>query len=387
MPRTLRYATVAAGAIAAAAIALYLGLRPKPAEGILEANGQVRGTEVTVSAKVSGVADIVAIREGQTVNVGDLIAQIASRELEARLDQARAQAVAAQNLVAEIEAQLKVSDTSAEQAKLGARVAAGTSLHEIHRGSEAIARADAEIAAVEAQASQDRTAYERFEKLLAQGFVSRNYFDEVDARRRASEARLTAAHRAREEAVAALEKARAASGEVAIKEKDVQRVAAERGRLVAARVTAASQVDAARARVAEIEAQLADTRILAPALGTVMAKLAEPGELVAAGRPLATLVNLKDLFVRVYVPQRDIGMIRLGDPARIVVDAFRDRFFSGAVSEIAQQAEFTPKDVHMKDEREKLVFGVKIRIDNPDGLLKPGMPADVKIKVEPNAPW
>ena len=383
--RALIYLGVAAAAVAAAAAAAYFSLRPRPVEAVLEANGQVRGTEVTVSAKIPGIADIVAIREGQLVSAGDLVAQIASRELEARFDQGRAQAAAAQNLIAEIDAQLKVLDTVAEQARLGANVAAGTSLHEIHRASEALLRAGAEIAAIEAQFTQDRNAYERFEKLLAEGFVSRNYFDEVAARRRASEARLTAARQSREEAQAGLEKARAASGEVAIKEKDVQRIGAERARLVATRATAASQAEAARARVAEIEAQLADTRILAPAEGTVMTKLAEPGELVAAGRPLATLVNLKDLFVRVYVPERDIGKIRLGNPARVFVDAFPGRSFTGAVSEVAQQAEFTPKDVHMKDEREKLVFGVKVRLDNPDGLLKPGMPADVKIQVAPDA--
>ena len=385
--RILRYAGIAATAIVVASIVAYVLLRPKEPEGILEANGQVRGTEVTLSTKIPGVADIVAVREGQIVKAGELVAQIASRELEARLHQAHAQAAAAQNLIVELDAQLKVLDATAEQAKLGASVAAGISSHEIHRASEALARANAEIAAAEAQANQDRNAFGRFEKLLAEGFVSRNYFDEVDARRRASEARLKAARRSREEAQAALEKARAASGEVTIKEKDIERVGAERARLVAARATAASHAEAARARVAENEAQLADTRILAPAEGTVMARLVEPGELAAAGRPLATLVNLRDLFVRVYVPERDVGRIRLGDPARISVDAFPDRAFPGEVSEVAQQAEFTPKDVHMKDEREKLVFAVKVRIDNPDGLLKPGMPADVRIKVDRDAAW
>ncbi len=380
-----------AAAIAVAAIVLasaaYLVLRPKPTEGILDTNGQVRGTEVTLSAKIAGIADIVAVRDGQLVRRGDLIAQIGSRELEARLAQAQAQAAAAQNLVAELDAQLIVFDTTTEQARLGAKVAAGTSSHEIHRATEALARANAEVAAAEAQAAQDRNTYERFEKLLAQGFVSRNYFNEVEARQLASEAKLKAARRAAEEARAGLAKARAASGEVTIKEKDMQRIAAERARFVAARTTAASRAEVTRARIAEVEAQLADLRIVAPAEGTVMAKLAEPGELVAAGRPIATLVNLEDLYVRVYVPEREIGKIRLGNPARISVDAFPGRVFDGEVSEVAQQAEFTPKEVHMKDEREKLVFGVKVQVLMSDGLLKPGMPADVRIKVDPNVPW
>lgn len=382
--RLARYAALGAAAVVVAAAGAYFALRPAPAGDVIEANGQVRGTEVTLSARIPGIAEVVAVREGQRVARGELVAQIAARELEARLAQAQAQVAAAQSLVAELEAQAKVLDVTAGQATLGARVAAGTASHEVHRASEALGRATAEIAAADAQAAQDSKAYERFEKLLDQGFVSRNYFDEVAARRRASEARLSAARQSGEEARAAREKARAASGEVEIRESDVKRIAAERERVVAARSTAASQAQAARARVAEVEAQLADTRIVAPAAGTVMAKLAEPGELVAAGRPIATLVNLEELYVRVYVPERVVGRIRLGAAARVSVDAYPGRVFAGEVTEVAQQAEFTPKEVHMKDEREKLVFAVKLRIDNPEGLLKPGMPADAKLVVGPD---
>lgn len=386
MSRALaRYVAFGATGVLVLGGAAYFVLRPAPARNVIEANGQVRGTEVTLSARIPGIAEVVAVRDGQRVVRGELVAQIAARELEARLAQARAQVAAAQSLVAELEAQAKVLDITSGQAKLGARVAAGTTSHEVHRASEALTRTAAESAAAEAQAAQDRKAYERFSKLLEQGFVSRNYFDEVAARLRASEARLAAAQQAGEEARAAREKARAASGEVEIRENDVKRLAAERERVVASRAAAASQEQAARARVAEIEAQLADTRIAAPADGTVMAKLVEPGELVAAGRPIATLVNLEELFVRVYVAEREVGRIRLGAAASVSVDAYPGRLFAGEVSEVAQQAEFTPKEVHMKDEREKLVFGVKLRIQNPEGLLKPGMPADARIQVEPDA--
>lgn len=367
--------------LVAGSAAWWTWLRPQPARDVIEANGQIRGTEVTLSARIPGIAEVVAVREGQRVERGQLVAQIAARELEARLAQAQAQAAAAESLLIELDAQLKVLDETAGQAGLGARVAAGVASHELHRAGEAVARVNAEVAAAEAQARQDQITYERFEQLLGQGFISPNYFDEVATRRQSSQARLAAARRAAEEARAAREKAAAATGEVEIRERDVQRIAAERARLVAARATATSQASAARARVPEVEAQLADTRIVAPSTGTVMARLAEPGELVASGRPIATLVNLDDLFVRVFIAERDIGRIRLGAAAEVSVDAYPQRRFAGEVSEVAQQAEFTPKEVHMKDEREKLVFGVKVRLADPQGLLKPGMPADVTIRV------
>lgn len=379
-PRLRNSALAAAAALVVAGVVWFVQ-RPSPATDVIEANGQVRGTEVTLSARIAGIAEVVAVREGDLVSPGQLVAQIAARELEARLDQVNAQQAAAQSLVAELEAQARVLDETSAQARVGARVVAGPVSHEMHRAGEAVARATAEVAAAEAQAAQDRKVYERFEDLRAKGFVSSNYFDEMAARRQSSEARLTAVRRAAEEARAAREKAGAASGEIEIRERDVKRIAAERERVLAARATAVSQVDAARARVAEIEAQLADTRILAPSRGTVMARLAEPGELVAAGRPIATLVDLDDLFVRVYVTERDVGRIRLGDAATASVDAFPGRTFPGQVSEVAQQAEFTPKEVHVKEEREKLVFGVKVRLERPEGLLKPGMPADVTIRL------
>ncbi|SCK20749.1 HlyD family secretion protein [Variovorax sp. HW608] len=381
-----RLVYAAAGAALLAVVAgAYLVLRPAAPSDAIEANGQIRGTEVTLSARIPGIAEIVAVREGEFVAKGQLVAQIAARELEARLTQARARSAGAQGLIAELDAQLRVLDETSEQARLGAQLAQGTTSHEVHRADEAMARSAADIAAAEAQANQDQVSYERFEKLLEQGFVSRNYLDEMATRLRASQARLTAVRRAAEEARAARDKARAASGEVEIRERDVLRLAAERQRVVAARATAESQAQAALAAIAEVEAQLADTRLFAPGPGTVMARLAEPGELVAAGRPIATLVDLGDLFVRVYVTERDVGRIRLGDAASVAVDAFPGRVFAGAVSEIAQQAEFTPKEVHMKDEREKLVFAVKVRLAEPQGLLKPGMPADVKIKVSAGA--
>lgn len=375
----------AAVLLVAISIAAWWLLRPAVPVAGLEANGQIRGDEITVSSKAAGIADLVALREGQQVTKGELLVQIAARDLDARLEQARAQLAVARNLSVELDAQLTGLGVSSEQAKLGAGVARGTSVHEIHRADEAYARAKAQVAAAESQVERDRAANDRFAKLLDQGFVSRAYYEEVSARFTTSEANLLAARKGLEEALATQEKARAAAGEATIREKDVARLAAERSRLVAAKATAASQEQVAAARVSELEALLADTRIVSPADATVMAKLVQPGELVATGRPLATLVDLHEIYVRVYVPEREIGRVRLGDRARIRIDSFPNRDFAGSVTEIAQRAEFTPKEVHVKDERVKLVFGVKVRIDNSEGFAKPGMPADVTILPAGNA--
>jgi HlyD family secretion protein len=385
--RTLSYAAASAAALVGLGAAVLLATRPSEPEGFLEGSGQVRGTEVTISARVGGVAETVAVREGRTVKRGDVLAQIQARELEARLAQARAEVEAVRARRAEVAAQLAALGTSIEQARVGAQVARESHEHEIHGAREAVARAEAEVRAAEAEAGEAAKLEARYAELAGQDFVSETYYESVRTRARAAEARLRAAQRAREQASAALEFAQAAAGAVRIKEQDPKRLGEERQRVAASLETLAHAQEAARARVAEVEAALDDTRLVAPIDGTVVSRLAEPGELLPPGRPIVTLVDLGALYARVYIPEREIAKIRLGNPARVYVDAFPGRPFTGKVVEVAERAEFTPKEAHVKDEREKLVFGVKVAIDNPEGHLKPGMPVDVKIKWKEDAAW
>ncbi len=150
---------------------------------------------------------------------------------------------------------------------------------------------------------------------------------------------------------------------------------------------ARAEVAAARAARDEAEAAMAQTRIGAPLSGTVTTKAAEAGELVFPGTPLVVLADLDRPYLRVYLPERDIGKVKLGDAARVYVDSFPGRPFEALVTEVAKKAEFTPKDVHMPDERVTLVYSVKLEIGNPEGLLKPGMPASARIRWKPGAAW
>ncbi|MEW6681486.1 MAG: efflux RND transporter periplasmic adaptor subunit [Nitrospirota bacterium] len=167
-------------------------------------------------------------------------------------------------------------------------------------------------------------------------------------------------------------------------------VRAAEGELVATReLLGAARGEATAARAARDEAQAvaAETRISAPVSGTVTTRAAEVGEFVFPGKPLVVLVDLARPYLRIYLPERDIGKVKLGDPARVYVDSFPDRPFEATVTEVANKAEFTPKDVHMPDERVTLVYSVKLEIKNPEGILKPGMPADALVRWLPEAEW
>jgi multidrug resistance efflux pump len=146
----------------------------------------------------------------------------------------------------------------------------------------------------------------------------------------------------------------------------------------------AEQIAALEARVAQaragleaLQAQRDMLALSAPMAGSVLAVVARPGEVVAPGAPILTLGDLRDMTLTVYVPQNRLGEVSLDQAVRIAVDSFPDQVFTGSVRHVADQAEFTPRNVATKEERVHLVFAVEIDVDNARGLLKPGMPADV----------
>lgn len=147
------------------------------------------------------------------------------------------------------------------------------------------------------------------------------------------------------------------------------------------------RIAAATARRDLAENRIAKTQVLAPVGGTVLVKAVEPGEYVQVGQAVAVIVDLSRVELKVYIPERDVGKVKLGDPARVRVDAFPDRHFESEVARVDPQAQFTPRDIHLPDERVRMVFGVTLAIDNPDGTLKPGMPADAWVLWQAESAW
>ncbi len=147
-----------------------------------------------------------------------------------------------------------------------------------------------------------------------------------------------------------------------------------------------AQMEAAGATLALAESQRNKLEVAAPLSGTVLIRAVETGEAVAAGQPLALIVDLNRLELKVYVSANHLNRLHLGDEARIRVDGV-DREFVANVSRIDDFAQFTPRDVHMPDERQRMVYGVTLALDNPDGLLKPGMPADAWIRWDATQQW
>ncbi|MGD2048208.1 MAG: efflux RND transporter periplasmic adaptor subunit [Chloroflexota bacterium] len=149
----------------------------------------------------------------------------------------------------------------------------------------------------------------------------------------------------------------------------------EIARLEAQVSQAKATLAAAEADLEALDIELGRTQLLAPSGGVVLERMVHEGELAVPGAALFTLADLDEVTLTVYVPEAELGKVALGQEVEVNVDAY-DELFSGQVSFIASEAEFTPKNVQTQEERVHMVFAVKIRLENPDHLLKPGMPAD-----------
>lgn len=161
----------------------------------------------------------------------------------------------------------------------------------------------------------------------------------------------------------------------------------ELGRLRAQRRSLEAQVAsvASRARLAQTE--VTRTEVRAPQAATVLVRAVETGEVIAAGQALALLADLRRLELKVYLAANDAGKVVLGQEANVRVDAFPDVLFPARVARVDAYAQFTPRDIHVPDERAQMVYGVILQIDNLEQRLKPGMPADAWIRWDPSAAW
>jgi len=290
--------------------------------GVIHASGHIEATEVRLAAKVGGRVLEAPLQEGDAVASGELVARFDTVDAEHRLAAARAGQEAA-------DAQLRL-------------LLAGSRIEDLQRAEDHLAQAQAELDA----ASRD---LERLEGLADRGSATEKARDDARTRREVAE-----------RAVAA---ARAELDKLISGPRSQEIEAARAGRA------------AAEAQVAGIQQQIMDATVLAPRDGIITERVAEPGEVLAPGAPIAVLVDLAHPWLDVWVGEPSLAAIRLGEPVEVRVDG-HDGALEGTVAFISDVAEFTPKNVQTPEERAKLVFRIKIALDNSDLLFKPGMPAD-----------
>ncbi len=379
-----RWITIVAGvivlAVAAAAIfAVVQRVRAQAGDRVLEASGRIEGDEILVSSKIGGRVLQLLVREGDTVARGQPVAVLGSEELDARMRQADAQVDAARAQVAQAQMALEVLERQAAHARKAWTVAQTRAPIAVDEATAALRAAQADLSRAQAMREEAVRDLTRLQVLLGAGAIAQANVDAARTRVQVAEAAVAAASEQVQRARAAVAGAQTMPLEVEAQAESVRAAERQWDAARAALTAAVAQLQAAAAARDELHSMHGEARVYAPASGVVTTKVVNVGEVVPAGTPLVAVVDLTKLWLKVYIPEPELGKVRLGVQARVFVDAFPNTSFAASVTEISQRAEFTPKDVQTREERVKQVFALKLAVQNSDGVLKPGMPADAEI--------
>ncbi|NOT25747.1 MAG: biotin/lipoyl-binding protein [Acidobacteria bacterium] len=324
---------------AAVACAALVGCREPETAGNVRVSGHVEATEVQVAAEVGGRLVELRVAEGDRVNKGDVIATLDTRDVELQVGRARAD-----RNVADAQVRLLLSGARPE---------------DVRRAEAQVDSASAEVASIQAELRAAETDLQRFEALLTANAGSQKQRDDAKAR----------VDVAREREQGARDRVRAAREVVAVLKAGAQR----------------EEIEAARARVASVDAQIAvlekmrnDAVVVAPVSGIVTQTLSDAGEMVAPRVPILVVTDLDHAWGNLFVPEPFMPMVSLGEAVELVTDA--GNTVAGKVTFISPQAEFTPRNVQTAEERSKLVYRIKVAVDNSAGVLKQGMPVDAELR-------
>ncbi len=308
---------------------IFSGCSKKEDDGTISSTGTIESVNVTISSKVAGQIDALNFKEGDKIKEGDLLLTIDHDLLDIQLRQAQAGVDLAQ-------AQLNL-------------VKNGATKNDIKIQSDLVEQARINLDA--AKTDRDRT-----ENLYKENSITKQQYDNALSRYD----------------LAAAQYQTAKDNLTKIKN-----------------ITRPEDIESARANLNKaisaydlLKQNISDCSVYAPVNGIISKKFVEKGEIVNPQSSLLKISDLETVNLMIYVSETELGKVKLNETADVTVDAYKDKVYKGKVIFISPEAEFTPKNIQTKDERTKLVFGVKLEIPNPQFDLKPGMPADAKLFVK-----
>lgn len=311
----------------------------------LRVSGHVEATEVRLAPEMGGRVLTLDVKEGDRVAAGARVLTLDATDLSLSIARARTEQAAA-------EAQLRL-------------VRAPVRSEDVQQAEAQVAAARAEVPAAQAEVDAAAADLQRFDLLLTRKSGSQKQRDDAATRRVVALARLEAAGKrvAAAEAVVARVKVGARREEVDV---------------------AQARIATTAAAVASLEEQLSDAVLVSPVAGVVTEKLTEAGEVIAPRAPVVVITDLDHAWADVYVPEPAIPRITLGQAATLYTDA-GGAGIPGTVTYISPKAEFTPRNVQTAEERAKLVYRIRITVNNTSGVLKQGMPVDAELTLTPVA--
>ncbi|MBN2107922.1 MAG: efflux RND transporter periplasmic adaptor subunit [Deltaproteobacteria bacterium] len=295
----------------------------------MESTGTIEATQVDIRSEVAGRILNLAFDEGDRVKPGDVLASIDHEKMDLELQNAQGRLQEAQARLDQLQSGFRKED--------------------VRKAQEALQEAEIFF-------DNAKREYERVQKLYTDKVAPESTRDSLETSYRSAQKRYERAKQDNQMLQSGYRVEDIAAGQ-AVRE-------------------------SAEAAVNLIKRRIKDATITSAGKGIISERYVEPGELVSVGSVLFSIIDLQDMWIMAYVSEKNLGKVKIGQAAAVSVDSFPDRTFPGKVIYISPEAEFTPKNIQTKEERVKLVYGVKVQIKNDEELLKPGMPADVAIEIQ-----
>ena len=378
-------------AVGAAAVYVFRGMGSDKS-GRIVVSGNIELTEVNIAFKTAGRLIERTVDEGDAVKQGQVIARLDRDQLTAQREREVAGLESARTQLAQSETSLEwekatlAADIEQRRADLASNEAR---LAELNNGARPQEKLDARAAVDSAQSELDRAKkdWDRSQTLFKDDDISAAQFDQYRNRWESAQAALKSMTERealvlagpRAEVIKAqqgqVERARAAVKIAEANSLEMKRREQDLG-------TRRAEIARSTASIAMIDSQLADTIVASPVDGVVLVKAADVGEVLAPGTTVVTVGDIDHPWLRGYVNETDLGKIKLGAKAKVTTDSYPGKVYQGRVTFISSEAEFTPKQIQTEQERVKLVYRIKIEMDNPRRELKENMPADAEIVLD-----
>jgi HlyD family secretion protein len=358
----------------------------------IEASGTVESNGISLSSEVTGTVEKINVEEGDNVKAGDIIAEINSTNIKNQYEQSLTNLKISEKNLELLETSHKniiIQNQDMSKQSQSAYLSAQAEYQKVLEGAsdDEIKQVQETVKQAEANLEFAKSAAERTKGLLDEGAVSQSSFDEVlkgydialaQYNSALAQLNIVKSYPTEESAAAAKNKMlQAKSGyELSVSSGNTQ-IAQLESQIEIARV----QLEQSEKNVEQSKTELDKTLIKSPVDGSVNTLFVNKGEFASAGKLIAEVYEKKNNVIKSYVSEKNIGLVKVGQEAEVFVDSESSRTFKGKVTKINDHAEFTPKNIQTKEERVNTVFEVTINVEDSSGAVKPGMPIDIKIKV------
>ena len=378
-------------AVVAVAGALWSARLNRGNDRVIRLSGNIELEQVDMSFKVPGRVVERNVTEGDSVKKGAVIARLDARQALDQRARDAAGVQAAESSVSQLLTTIQYQRATIEgdvAARSADVRAAQAMVDQLENGARPQEREQAQAAVQDARSQFDQASkdWQRAQELFQNEDISRAQRDQAETRFKSAQAQLKQMEERRalvfegprkeelRQGQAQLSKARAAlslaeANRIELKRKEQEVIARK------------AEVERARAQAGISQVQVEDMALYAPVDGVVLTKSAEPGEVLAAGATVVTIGDLDHPWVRGYVRESDLGKVKLGQKVKVTTDSFPGKTYNGRITFIASEAEFTPKQIQTSEERVKLVYRIKIQVENPNHELKSNMPVDAEIEL------